>query len=67
MPNADFSSMCVQCTTDDPVDDLCWHKAIADSGFTVKVKPAWRPDKAMAVADPVTYRGYVERLGEVKD
>ncbi len=55
----------VVCTTDDPVDDLCWHKAIADSGFTVKVKPAWRPDKAMAVADPVTYRGYVERLGEV--
>ncbi len=55
----------VVCTTDDPVDDLRWHKAIAQSGFAVKVKPAWRPDKAMAVADPAAYRSYVERLGEV--
>ena len=36
------------CTTDDPVDDLKWHKVLAeDDSFEVKVLPAWRPDKAM--------------------
>jgi glucuronate isomerase len=53
------------CTTDDPIDSLEYHKAINESGFEIKVLPTWRPDKAMAVGDPVTYRAYVERLGEV--
>ena len=35
------------CTTDDPVDDLRWHKQIRDDGFDVKVLPTFRPDKAM--------------------
>lgn len=35
------------CTTDDPVDDLSWHRQIADDGFEVKVLPTFRPDKAM--------------------
>jgi len=29
------------------------------------VLPTWRPDKAMAVEDPVAYRAYVEKLSEV--
>ena len=53
------------CTTDEPIDSLEYHKAIKESGFEIKVLPTWRPDKAMAVGDPVTYRAYVERLGEV--
>ncbi len=53
------------CTTDDPIDSLEYHKAIKESGFEIKVLPTWRPDKAMAVGDPVTYRAYVERLGEI--
>lgn len=52
------------CTTDDPVDTLEYHKAIAESDFDVKVLPAWRPDKVVAVENPVQYREYVERLGE---
>ena len=52
------------CTTDDPVDTLEYHKAIAESDFDVKVLPAWRPDKVVAVETPVQYREYVERLGE---
>lgn len=40
------------CTTDDPADSLEWHKQIADSGFTVKVLPSFRPDKALAVEKP---------------
>ena len=37
----------VVCTTDDPADDLRWHKMIAENPFGTKVIPAWRPDKAM--------------------
>ncbi|MCF0160032.1 MAG: glucuronate isomerase [Bacteroidaceae bacterium] len=50
------------CTTDDPIDSLEHHQAIRESGFSVKVLPAWRPDKATAVADPHTYYIYVQQL-----
>lgn len=50
------------CTTDDPIDSLEHHRAIRESGFAVKVLPAWRPDKAMAVGDPHTYYIYVQNL-----
>lgn len=53
------------CTTDDPIDDLHWHKQIYESGFEIKVVPAWRPDKAMAVECPSDFRDYIERLSAV--
>ena len=52
------------CTTDDPADDLRWHKQIAGHPFGVKVIPAWRPDKAMAIENPKAYKAYLEKLGE---
>ena len=52
------------CTTDDPADDLRYHKQIAEHPFGVKVIPAWRPDKAMAIEDPKSYKEYLKRLGE---
>lgn len=55
----------VVCTTDDPADSLEYHLALKKENFDVKVLPAWRPDKAMAVEDPVKYRAYVERLSKV--
>ncbi len=55
----------VVCTTDDPVDSLNYHIALKQEGFGIKVLPAWRPDKAMAVEYPVEYRKYVEKLSEV--
>ena len=54
----------VVCTTDDPADDLRYHKAIAEKPFGVKVIPAWRPDKAMAIENPEAYKAYLEKLGE---
>ncbi len=57
----------VVCTTDDPVDTLEYHKAIGESGFKVKVYPAWRPDKAMAVTDPEAYCAYIATLGKAAD
>ena len=52
----------VICTTDDPVDDLQYHRKIKDDGFEVKVFPAFRPDKAIAVEDVDSFNNYVQKL-----
>ncbi|MBR6055469.1 MAG: glucuronate isomerase [Bacteroidales bacterium] len=54
----------VVCTTDDPVDDLRFHKYIAEHPFGTKVVPAWRPDKAMAIEKPESYKLYIGKLSE---
>lgn len=53
------------CTTDDPIDDLHFHKQIKESGFEIQVYPAWRPDKAMAVENPALYNQYLDKLSDV--
>jgi glucuronate isomerase len=55
----------VVCTTDDPLDSLEHHKKIAQSGFGVKILPAFRPDKAMAAEDATTFQAYVQKLEEL--
>lgn len=57
----------VLCTTDDPVDNLEFHRQIAADGFETKVLPAFRPDKAMAVEDPAAFNAYVQRLETAAD
>lgn len=57
----------VVCTTDDPVDDLQYHKKIKDDNFSIKVLPAFRPDKAMSVQDANAFNDYVNQLGNVSD
>jgi len=52
------------CTTDDPVDTLEYHQQIKEDGFEVAVLPAWRPDKAMMVEDPVSFNHYINKLEE---
>jgi glucuronate isomerase len=52
----------VVCTTDDPVDNLEYHRKIKEDGFEVKILPAYRPDKAMFVDDANTFNGYVAKL-----
>jgi len=53
------------CTTDDPIDSLEWHDAIAaDASFDVTVLPAWRPDKAMNIEKP-TFGAYIADLSRV--
>lgn len=54
----------VVCTTDDPVDSLEHHRRLRDEGFEIKVLPTWRPDKAMAVENPVAFREYVSKLSD---
>lgn len=58
------SNVTLICTTDDPADDLKWHKMIEeDDSFEVQVLPAWRPDKAMNLEKP-DYAEYLEKLGK---
>lgn len=53
------------CTTDDPADDLHWHRLIReDSSFRTKVLPAWRPDKAMNV-QAADWPEYIGKLASV--
>lgn len=59
------SNVRVVCTTDDPVDDLAYHKAVAaDSGFKVKMLPTFRPDKSFNI-DRVGFQDYIRKLAEV--
>jgi glucuronate isomerase len=52
------------CTTDDPADDLRYHRAIAGSGLATRVLPAYRPDKALAVDKPAQFNRWVDNVGE---
>ncbi len=53
------------CTTDDPIDSLEYHKAIQADGFEIPILPAFRPDKAMDVANASAFVNYVKKLQEV--
>ncbi|QLB19663.1 glucuronate isomerase [Mannheimia granulomatis] len=54
-------------TTDDPIDSLIHHKAIAeDSSFDVEVVPSWRPDRAFKIEHPL-FNEYIEKLGKIAD
>ena len=55
----------VICTTDDPIDSLEYHKTLAESDFEVKIKPAFRPDKAMEVSCAANFSAYVKKLETV--
>lgn len=58
----DRSNVKLICTTDDPVDNLEYHKRIAgDPDCKVKVLPAFRPDKAMNIELP-DFKNYVAKL-----
>jgi glucuronate isomerase len=46
------------CTTDDPVDSLEYHQALAqDQDFSVKVYPTFRPDKSYNIDQPAFTEG----------
>ncbi len=52
----------VVCTTDDPADNLEYHRAFAKSGHPTKMLPAFRPDNALTVNSPASFNKWVERL-----
>lgn len=51
------------CTTDDPIDDLQYHRLLAqDQSFNTKVLPTFRPEKALNIVDS-GYPAYIQKLG----
>jgi glucuronate isomerase len=50
------------CTTEDPLDNLQYHKAFKNEQSTLKMSTAFRPDNAYAVEDSKVFVKYVEDL-----
>lgn len=55
----------VACSTDDPIDDLQYHRQIKEQNLDVKVFPTFRPDKSFALENIETYNEYLNKLGQV--
>ncbi|WP_324651956.1 glucuronate isomerase [Georgenia sp. H159] len=69
LPRALFErfGISVLATTDDPLDDLAPHRALAeDPTFTGRVIPTFRPDRFLELARP-DWPELARRLGEVAD
>ena len=61
------SNVSVLCTTDDPVDSLKYHDALAkDESVKFKVLPAFRPDNALSIEKP-GFVDYINKLSEVSE
>lgn len=59
-----LSGVVTVCTTDDPADNLEWHKLIReDDSFDIKVLPSYRTDNMM-LARREGYSDYIKRLSE---
>ncbi len=57
------SNVKVICTTDDPIDDLKYHKLLKEqSDFDCKVLPSFRPDKALNI-HLKGFNDYIKLLG----
>ncbi len=52
-------------TTDDPLDNLSHHQKLKQDGYSVKVLPAYRPDKAMNADDIAGLNKYIDQLESV--
>ena len=56
------SNVKVVCTTDDPIDSLEHHLAIAKKPFGTKILPAWRSDKASKIEDAKAWNAWMDKL-----
>lgn len=56
------SNVEVVCTTDDPSDSLEYHLAIAKEPFGTRVRPAFRPDKAVGGLTKPFFTDYVKQM-----
>ena len=54
-------------TTDDPIDDLRYHKKVnEDESFNCEVRPTFRPDKALKIQNE-GFLNYIKDLGKSED
>ena len=56
------SNVKVVCTTDDPVDSLEHHLAIAKKPFWTQIRPAWRSDKASKIENVKAWNAWMDKL-----
>jgi glucuronate isomerase len=49
-------------TTDDPTDDLQYHKELLDEGFEISVLPTFRPDKATEIEKGIDFIKWIQKL-----
>ncbi|WP_311486347.1 glucuronate isomerase [uncultured Anaerococcus sp.] len=60
----EMSNVAAVCTTNDPAEDLSYHKLLAeDESFKVKVLPAYRPDNALYI-EKDGFADYIKKLSE---
>ncbi|MFC0516921.1 glucuronate isomerase [Mucilaginibacter angelicae] len=52
-------------TTDDPLDNLSYHQKLKRDAYSVKILPAYRPDKAMNADDIAGLNKYIDQLQAV--
>jgi glucuronate isomerase len=57
----------IACTTDDPCDDLAAHRKINAEQNDFRVFPTFRPDKALALHRPESFKACVSRLEQVSN
>src|SRR6478609_3262358 len=50
-------------TTDDPTDDLRYHKQLQEDNFEIKVLPSFRPDKATEIEKRQVFIDWIQKLG----
>jgi glucuronate isomerase len=53
------------CTTDDPVDDLRFHRQLRRDGFEISVFPSFRPEKLLKIDNPDLFSRYCDQLSLV--
>ena len=54
----------VVCTSDDPLDDLKYHKQLAKEGFEIQVLPTFRPDGLLNI-EKDNFKSYLGKLKEI--
>jgi glucuronate isomerase len=60
------SNVVAVCTSDDPIDSLEHHAAVAaDQTFAARMLPTWRPGRLLALADPDSWNAYLNELAAV--
>lgn len=60
------SNVKIICTTDDPIDDLEYHRLMRTQDLGFKVLPAWRPDKVLNI-EKKDWMDYIKRLEDVSN
>ena len=57
----------IVCTTDDPVDDLSYHRNMQDQSIAITMLPAFRPDRILFIrqSDYLSYLQHLERAAEM--